>query len=326
MTKETEHFGRIGVLMGGVSSERAISLKSGQAIAQALERQGYQVVALDIDRGTPDKIAEMILRTKIDSAFIALHGRLGEDGTIQQILEQAHIPYTGSGVDSSRKAMNKAIAQKIFKENNIRVPTYVSVAKGETVTIEDVLIALGSYPIVVKPANEGSSIGISIVHSRKTFETALDRAWQYDNVLMLEQYIEGREMTVGILNQTALPVVEICPTKKFFDYEAKYIKGLTDYIVPARISESLAREIQDIALRAHNVLGCSDLSRVDFMLDKSNLPYVLEINTIPGFTSTSLLPKAAAVKGINFDQLCVHLMELAYGKKKEISGNNSPVC
>ncbi|MCK5012398.1 MAG: D-alanine--D-alanine ligase [Candidatus Omnitrophica bacterium] len=312
-----EQIGRVGILLGGVSSEREISLKSGKAITEALLRQGFDVVALDVVDGDYKKVTSLIKEAGIDIVFIALHGQLGEDGTIQSILEEINIPYTGSGVEASRLAIDKALAQSVFKENGIEVPAYVTLSRDDELRIDAVAQQFGGFPIVVKPAREGSSIGIHLTMTPDELTSAVEGAWKYGPTVLLEQYIEGRELTVGILGQEALPVVEICPKGKFFDYEAKYTKGMTDYIVPAEIPEDVLFGLQRTAFCAHQVLGCADFSRVDFMLGGNQAHYVLEVNTIPGFTSTSLLPKAAQAQGISFDQLCFKLMELAYGKKKE---------
>jgi D-alanine-D-alanine ligase len=318
MQKGSEQLGRIGVLMGGISSERDISLKSGHAITGALIRQGQAAVSLDITVSDEAKIDALIRKSQIDVAFIALHGRLGEDGTIQRILEEAQVPYTGSGVQASRQAFDKAIAQNLFKRSGLRTPPYAILTKMNHTDIDVPLAQVGPFPLVVKPACEGSSIGVGIAFNKEELGDALDEAWRYGDKVLIEKYIEGREFTVGIIGEEALPVVEIFPKNKFFDFEAKYTAGRTDYVVPAKIPEKIAGAIQKRALEAHRLLGCEDFSRVDFMLDAQEYHYILEVNTIPGFTSTSLLPKAAQQKGIGFDQLCLTIVELAYGKKKEI--------
>lgn len=317
MKNDREQWGRIGVLMGGYSSEREISLKSGRAIYEALKAQECDVIPVDIKEEDEEKILNLILESKIDLAFIALHGQLGEDGRIQSILEKAHIPYTGSGVKASRLALNKIESQNIFKKNDINVPAYVTLSRNNSVDLDAIIDELGDFPLVVKPSHEGSSIGITIVTQKEQWPKALDLAWSYASDILVERYIQGREVTVGILDQTALPVVEICPHREFFDFTAKYEKGVTDYIVPAPMPHNQTVVLQDLALKSHRILGCSDFSRVDFILDENWVPYVLEVNTIPGFTATSLLPKAAAEAGIPFDELVFRLTELAYGKKKE---------
>lgn len=310
-----KQFGRIGVLMGGYSSERPISLKSGRAVYDALKRQGCAVAALDILEKEPAKIAASLIEAKMDVAFIALHGHLGEDGTIQTILENIGVPYTGSGVEASRLALNKVLAQDLFKKNNIPVPAYITLSKQNFMTVEVALREFNSLPVVVKPACEGSSIGVSVVRQKEELAPAIERAWQYGDIVLLEQYIKGRELTVGILDQCPLPVIEICHRRDLFDFAAKYEAGMTEYIIPADLPHVLSLRLQETALKAHSVLGCQDLSRVDFMLDQEQNDYVLEVNTIPGFTATSLLPKAAKYSGIDFDQLCLKLIQLAYGKK-----------
>lgn len=323
MAQDVRQYGLIGVLMGGYSSERDISLKSGNAVYQALKEEGCGVVALDIQQKEGAIIKNMIRESGIKLAFIALHGKLGEDGKIQAILEDLRIPYTGSGVQASRLALNKALAQNLFKNNGINVPTHVNLSKNDKVSILSNIESLDCFPLVVKPACEGSSIGISIVHDQSQLQPALEQAWALDDEVLVERFIAGREMTVGILDQTPLPVIEIKPKKDFFDFQAKYQPGMTEYIVPAEISDQLNKNIQEEALKAYRVLGCEGFSRVDFMVDSNDVPYVLEINTVPGFTATSLLPKAAKESGISFNQLCLRIVDLAYGKKEKVNYNTS---
>jgi D-alanine-D-alanine ligase len=318
MAKDIEQFGHIGVLMGGYSSEREISLRSGMAVYEALKGQGFHVTFLDIADREEEKIAAFVSAFRLDMAFIALHGHLGEDGTIQTILERLQIPYTGSGPRASRLALNKALAQDIFQKNNIPVPPYVTLSCEEMSQRKSLMDEISFFPVVVKPAQEGSSIGVTLVSGPQTLEEAMRKAWQYGDRILIERYIKGKELTVGILGQEALPVIEIRPQRPFFDFTAKYSAGMTDYIVPATLTGEVSRELQKTALRAHRILGCEDLSRVDFMLAEDNTPYVLEVNTIPGFTATSLLPKAAKAIGTDFDRLCVRLLGLAYGKKKKV--------
>ncbi|HOW34809.1 MAG TPA: D-alanine--D-alanine ligase [Candidatus Omnitrophota bacterium] len=307
-------FGHIGILMGGCSSEREISLKSGTAIYNALKNCNCQVTALDIASEDEARILSLVRNAGIDVAFIALHGRLGEDGTIQSILEKAKIPYTGSGVTASRLALNKVSAQNIFRKNNIPVPDYIVIRKKDSGDSQKFLDKVNGFPVVVKPANQGSSIGITLVKEKKDLTPALKLAFQYDDEILIERYISGRELTVGILDETPLPVIEIKPKGSFFDFESKYQPGMAEHIVPAVIPPPVAKAVQDFALKAHQSLGCRHLSRVDVLLDKENNPYVIEINTIPGFTATSLLPDAAKHAGLDFSQLCLKLIALAYGK------------
>lgn len=299
-----KEFGRIGVLAGGPSSEREISLKSGKAVYNALLREGLDAVFLDVW----DDISSVIKDSRIDVAFIALHGRFGEDGTVQKILEDAHIPYTGSGVEASRLALDKYASKEIFKKRGIPIPRYIVLEK--THFAMDDALTLG-WPIVVKPGSEGSSIGLSVVRERGSLKGAIEKAFAYGDRIIAEEYIDGREITVGILEDKPLPVIEIITKDKIYDYHAKYDDLETRYIVPARIEKGIYEKAQRLGLRAHISLGCKCFSRVDMMLDSSGDIYVLEVNTIPGMTERSLLPKAALVFGLSFNQLCVKLIENA---------------
>ena len=314
--KNPSVIGRVGVLMGGCSSERPISLKSGKAIFESLKEYGCNVAAIDVNSDIDEEIAALIKNAKIDVAFIALHGRLGEDGRIQAILDAMRIPYPGSGVEASRVALNKILSQEIFNKNNIPVPDYIALRKGEAMDLNGIAKALKKFPVVVKPASEGSSIGITMVENMDGLQPAIEKAFQYDAQVLIECFIEGRELTVGILDEKPLPAIEIRPKSKFFDFEAKYQAGMTEYIVPAQLSRDVGAKVQAMGLQAHRALGCRNFSRVDIMLDKQNNPFVLEVNTIPGFTATSLLPKAAKVAGLDFTQLCLKLINLAYAKQK----------
>lgn len=315
---DIKQLGRVGVLMGGYSSEREISLKSGTAVAESLKRQGGEVVSIDITVRDKEKIASLVRSYSLDVAFIALHGRLGEDGTIQSILEEIGVPYTGSGVEASRLALDKVLAQDLFQKSGIQVPTHISLYRQEAAHHAGLIQEIDFYPVVVKPAREGSSIGITLVPGPEALPEALNKAWKYDDKVLIEQYIKGRELTVGILGDEALAPVEIRHKAEFFDFKAKYSSGTTEYIVPAHLPQEFSDKIRQTALAAHRALGCADLSRVDFILAENGTWYVLEVNTIPGFTSTSLLPKAARVMGIDFDRLCLQVAGLAYGKKKKI--------
>ena len=312
-----KEFGRVGVLMGGVSSERTISLKSGRAVFEALKEEGYDVVAIDIAASDPRLIAAQLRASGIQVAFIALHGRLGEDGTIQTILEELNIPYTGSSAKASALAFDKAQTQKILLEKGISVPPYVVFSNNKLLSYKDVCNVLKSSGVVVKPSCEGSSIGITIAHRADEWNKAVALAFQYGDDIIVEKWIKGRELTVGLLDQDALPVIEICPKRTYFDFTAKYESGLTEYIIPAKLSAEKTLEVQKMALDVFRCLGCSQLARVDFMLDEAQKFYVLEINTIPGFTATSLLPKAAKYIGLNFNQLCVKILSLVYARKEK---------
>ncbi len=315
--KENSKYGKIGVLMGGCSSERDISLKSGTAVLTALRELGCDVVAVDITSSDNHEIRKIIFENKIDIAFIALHGRIGEDGVIQGILEGLNIPYTGSGIEASRLAINKIMAQSIFKKNGLLVPEHSVLSLYNIDTGESIIDNIKGFPVIIKPACEGSSIGVTVVENKRQLRDAVKTAYEYGKEVLIEEFIYGRELTVGILEGNPLPIIELRPKRRFFDFFAKYNKGITEYIIPAKIESNLYKDIQDTAVRAYELLGCDDFARVDFMLDRHNRYYILEVNTIPGFTETSLLPKAAAEIGINFKQLCLKLVELAYAKKKK---------
>ncbi len=315
MVGQNKQFGRIGVLMGGPSSEREISLKSGHAVFDVLSQLGLDVAGIDITTDSPEDNACLIQSHNIDCAFVALHGRFGEDGQIQKILDDLSLVYTGSGVRASQLAMDKIASRKIFQAKGFSVPEYIILEKATYTPDRKDQFNL-TFPLVVKPATNGSSIGLTIVDKKEEFMGALDLAFSYDDRVVVENYITGREITVSILDEQALPVIEIVPKKRFFDFEAKYKTGMTDYIVPAQLDQAIAREVQGIALAAHKSLGCSGCSRADMIISKENIPFVLEVNTIPGLTATSLLPKAARVVGIDFGELCLKLISLAYEKKK----------
>ncbi|MDP2922057.1 MAG: D-alanine--D-alanine ligase [Candidatus Omnitrophota bacterium] len=309
---------RIGVLMAGPSSEREISIKSGTAVCRALGSKGVDYAALELmpgpnNNGYRDSTAELIREAKIDTAFVALHGEFGEDGGVQELLEEMNIPHTGSSSRASKIAMNKIAAKEVFKRSSIPV------ARHDVLNLErfkkgfDVKVYFKAFgkSVVVKPSNGGSSIGLNIVNNEKDLLAAIEDAFKYDDKLLIEEYIPGREITVGIIEDRALPIVEIVPKRKFFDFTAKYQKGMTEYIVPAEIEEKTYRFCQDIGLSAHKALSARSFSRVDIILGKSGRPVVLEVNTIPGLTETSLLPKAAKAAGISFEDLCLKILESA---------------
>ncbi len=311
-----EHLGHIGVLMGGCSSEREISLRSGEAIFAALNRAGCRVSKMDITTEKELTIVQQLQDNRIDVAFIALHGRLGEDGRIQAILEGLRIPYTGSGVEASQKALNKITAQKLLKAEAVPVADHLAFSRDQALSDEEVWQFFDGKNFIVKPACEGSSIGVTIVRRKEDIREAIARAFEYGPEILLERFIQGRELTVGILGDEPLPVIEIKPKATFFDFEAKYQSATTEYEIPAKISGQLSSQLQTIALKAYQTLGCRHFGRVDIILDDENHPFVLEINTIPGFTNTSLLPKAAALRGMNFTQLCLRLVSFAYEKEE----------
>jgi D-alanine-D-alanine ligase len=291
---------KIGVLMGGLSSEREISLRTGNAILTALKERGYQAVALDVGRS----IAAKLSSAAIDVAFIALHGMLGEDGSIQGLLEIMGVPYTGSGVFASALAMNKVAAKKIFAYHNLPTPAFHAVCLDEAGCAEEALKRMAlSYPVIIKPSEEGSTIGVTIVQRKEQLFSAVRAAGRYGKEILAEEFISGREITVGILGDQALPIIEIIPRNGFYDFQAKYKKGETAYLFPEWLSAAQEQEIKALALGAFQALGCCGAARVDFMVNRDSRPFILEINTIPGMTETSLLPKAAARAGIAFADL-----------------------
>lgn len=299
---------RIAVLMGGTSGEREVSLRSGAAVSGALEVLGHEV--LDIDVG-PDIVEKLCgLRGHVDAVFLTLHGRLGEDGTIQGLLELLGMPYTGSGVMASAIAINKVMSKNIFRANAIPVADDVVVTSAEIASLglervaEGVSLDLG-FPCMVKPNCEGSTLGSARALNAEELETCIETALSYDDVLIIERYIEGREMTVGLVGTEpiVLPVLEVVAGKGIYDYDCKYTAGMTEYIVPAPIPDELGRDLQRLALRAHTALGCEGFNRVDFMVDGEGGAFCLEANTIPGMTELSLVPKAAKAAGYSFSRL-----------------------
>lgn len=320
MNIDVTALGRIAVLMGGVSSEREISLRSGTAILEALRGAGCAAEGFDIDTEDGSIIVSRLQRSSIDLAFIALHGRFGEDGRLQAILEKEQIPYTGSGSQASRLAFDKILSQQIFQKNALRVPQHVIADKNKDDARE--ILKQVTFPVFVKPACEGSSIGVSYVTEAGRLKEALDLAWRYGEGALIEKAIKGKEVTAGILDRKALPLIEIRPKSVYFDFHSKYQKGNSEYIIPADLPVDLAEEIQSVALRAFSLLGCRHMARLDFMIGEDNRYYILEINTIPGFTATSLLPKAAAAAGLNFNELCIKIAGLAHAEKKKDTGIN----
>ncbi len=308
----------VGVIMGGPSCERDISLKSGKAVLSSLTKQGISVLGIELardgkERDYSDYVKNELKKSGIEAAFIALHGKFGEDGKIQSILDEMHIPYTGSKADASRRSMDKVESKAVFESNGIPTPRHKIIRINELDKRLDgqVYFKELGIPLVIKPSSEGSSIGMSIIDSPEAFPDALREAAGYGGEVIIEEHVKGREITVGIVGEDALPIVEIVPGKMFFDFEAKYKKGLTYYKVPAEIDKRLYKESQEIALKAHKALGAESFSRVDMIIGNNGQPVVLEINTIPGFTETSLLPKAALAAGVKFEQLVLKIMESA---------------
>jgi D-alanine-D-alanine ligase len=298
---------KVAVLMGGVTKERDISLRTGNAISQALRRRGYAVV--DIDVGSD--IVAMIEKEKPDVAFIALHGKFGEDGCIQGMLEMMRIPYTGGGVLGSSVGMDKVVCSMVAKYLGIPVPREQAFNAKEMSSKQFIEQLKIPYPVIVKPSREGSTINISIVMKSEELPGAIEAALDSDDKVIIQEYLKGKEVTVGLLNGRALPVLEIAPKSGFYDYKSKYTKGMTEYIVPARISAGCAEKIQRWSVDIFMALDCSGAARCDYIVDEKNAAWFLEINTIPGMTELSLVPKAAAHIGIDFDTLAEEILNSA---------------
>ena len=333
---------KIAVLMGGTSAEREVSLASGLAITKALRSRGHQVSVIDtasgfvpeaeegellpggvksvppesleralplIDLGTVRELREAEL------AFLALHGGDGEDGTVQALLELVGVPYTGSGPLGSGIAMDKDVTKRLLRDSQVpTLPWRVARAPDfayDADTIEDLV----GLPCIVKPSRQGSSVGIHLVNDRSELEAAVRDAAQYDSEVMIERFAKGRELTVGILGDQALPPVEIRPKKGIYDYESKYTPGMTEYLCPAPLDEEVVAQVQAYALRAFKVLKLKGYGRIDFILAKEQL-FCLEANTLPGMTATSLLPKGAAAVGIDFPELCERIVQAAGGHRQ----------
>ncbi|MGB2630204.1 MAG: D-alanine--D-alanine ligase [Candidatus Omnitrophota bacterium] len=304
---------KIGVLAGGSSSEREISLKSGQAVHGALRGLGMNTVFLDV---TEDNFSSRVDEAGIDVAFIALHGKFGEDGTVQRMLAEKGIIYTGSGPEASHLALDKVASKMKFIEKGLPVPEYKVIKSRHELRLDDILV-----PCVVKPRYEGSSIGLSVVLCRDELGKAADKALRYGEDIIIERFIEGREITVGIMDDRALPVVEIIPAGIHYDFDSKYQSAETRYITPAEIGEEYSRKAQKIAIDAYNALGCEEFSRVDMRLSPGGDIFVLEVNTIPGLTERSLLPMAAKAAGMDFPELCAEILRGAVrGRRKKEKG------
>jgi D-alanine-D-alanine ligase len=296
---------RIGVLFGGLSAEREVSLKSGAAVHQALVAQGYNAVAIDVGRD----LAEVLKREAVEVAFIALHGRYGEDGCVQGLLELLEIPYTGSGVLASALAMHKRYSKQTFTASGILTAPFCCYRRGETVRLADLPFAL---PLVVKPVQEGSSVGVSIVKEESQLAQALELAFHHDDEILVEQYIKGQEIQIGILDDRPVGAIEIVPKNEFYDFEAKYTDGMAEHVFPARLEPELYEKAQQVGLAAHRALGCKGYSRVDLLVTTNGDCYVLEVNTLPGMTALSLLPEIAAKgAGLSFETLVSRIIESA---------------
>lgn len=304
---------RIGVLMGGQSAEREVSLRTGAAVHRSLVRRGYNAVAIDVG----PTLSRDLQDQKIELAFLALHGPGGEDGSIQGFLETMGIPYTGSGVQTSAIGMHKVTTKTLLVAARIPVPAGTVVKRGEKVSRATAMRAAKvRWPVVVKPASQGSTIGVTIVRRPAQWHDALALAHRYDTDAIVEAYIPGYEVTVSIIggrdaSPLVLPAVEIVAPGGFYDFAAKYEKGKTQYLCPAPLTAAVTRQIRTLALRTYEALGCEGAARVDFRITPRGRPFVLEINTAPGMTETSLLPMAAAQSKIDYDELTERILESA---------------
>lgn len=304
---------RVAVLMGGPSEEHEVSLKSGQGAVEALRQRGYAAEPVAIPRQITIEEACTLVRRAMhrqgaDVVFIALHGAFGEDGAIQQLCESLHVAYTGSDPSASRLGMDKIASRQRFADVGLDVPRWRLVNPGE---VDHAPIKGLSYPLVIKPSAQGSSIGVSLVKHPHELAAAVREAARHGPQVIAEAFVPGRELTVGVLGEVVLPVVEVIPKRAFFDFTAKYTAGMTEYRVPAFLNPEIAHRVQETGRRAHEALGCRHFSRTDLILNEAQMPVVLEVNTIPGLTPTSLLPKAAACVGISYGALCEQLVMMA---------------
>lgn len=340
----------IAVLLGGLSPERNISFLSGRATVNALRERGHNVVAIDPARGAnaivsdeelrlatpqevtreeldafePSKLIECLSSPQFDAVelvFILLHGRYGEDGYVQSILDLRGIAYTGSTMLASAAAMDKGLSKMLFQVAGIPTPYWMSVKPeqaNDPDLIAEVLKEING-PLVVKPNDQGSTVGMTILMSPtdENLSEAISHAGEFSQTILVERYIPGRELTVAVLGNEALPIIEIEPKSGFYDYANKYTKGRTDYHCPAELSQEVQDHVQNLAVAAHHILGCRAYSRVDFRLAEDNMPYCLEVNTIPGFTETSLVPMAARAAGIEFGELCEEVMRLSGEQRQD---------
>ena len=289
----------IAVLMGGYSTEREISLMSGKAVYKALVKNNVECFPFDL---TEDNLDKLWIK-EFDKAFIVLHGRGGEDGYIQSLLDKRKVPFTGSGVEASNLCMNKAHTKDVWLKHELPLSPSIVATQGKPIDPIDFPL-----PWAVKPTLEGSSIGITKVENKSELNTALELAWQYNGEALIEHWIEGDEYTVAILGNQALPSIKIISDNDFYDYDSKYFSNKTEYLCPSDLSDQQEKNIREIAMKAFNLTGASGWGRADFILDKDKNPYLLEINTVPGMTSHSLVPMAAKAAGMNFEQLVLKIL------------------
>lgn len=308
MKQNIQKLGRVAVLMGGCSAERAVSLNSGQAVLDSLLRSGVDAVGIDF-QGDIQSIIEAL---PLDRIFLALHGRGGEDGTIQGVLEALEIPYTGSGVMGSAIAMDKTRTKYLWQGMNLPTPKFSYVESKDSALLTQ-LVSLIGFPLAVKPSREGSSIGVFKVSNQTQLESAVDAALEMDEQVLLEQWIEGSEFTISLLNGVAMPVIGLKTDHAFYDYEAKYESDNTQYLMPCGLSKAEEESLGHLSERAFHALGCSGWGRVDVMRDARGQFWLLEVNTIPGMTSHSLVPMAAKAQGMSFDDLVLAILAQTKG-------------
>lgn len=306
---------KVVVLCGGTSGERKVSLASGKAVSEALKQVGFQVTVMDpAEKDT----LKALVDSDYDVAFLALHGKGGEDGTIQGFLETVGLPYTGSGVYASALAMNKSKTKQTYKAVGLPTLPSLTLHQNERCSIEEIISELGDH-CVIKVSEEGSSIGLYIAEGEEEIEQALDKAFGQSDEVLIEKFCKGRELTVGVIGNevpTALPIIEIVPRNEFYDYDAKYSPGGSTHICPAELNGELTAKIRYCAEQAHKAIGCKGESRTDFLLEENGDFWMLETNTLPGMTETSLLPDAASKIGLSYQDLCAKLIRLALGVEK----------
>lgn len=301
---------RVALLAGGASDEREISLASGRGAGNALREAGFSVTEFD---PAEKKDLQNLIAGNYDVAFLCMHGKMGEDGTLQGFLEMIGLPYIGSGVWSSALAMDKAKSKLFYENAGIQTPVSVTLYSPDDMSVEDILSTVGES-CVVKPATEGSALGVYIVKGADEVKDAIEKAFELDSEVLVETFVKGTELTIAVLGNEqleALPVIQIVPRNEFYDFESKYAPGGSQHLCPAPLNAEATEKVQAMAKAAHRVLGCSGISRSDFIMDENGEFWILETNTLPGMTETSLLPDAARAAGIEFPELCTRLIELA---------------
>ncbi|HCD04590.1 MAG TPA: D-alanine--D-alanine ligase [Methylophaga sp.] len=302
VTFNPQKFGRVAVLLGGRSAEREISLKSGRAVIAAMQSIGIDAVEIDVDKS----VSERLRQEGIDRAFIILHGHGGEDGEIQGVLQSLQIPYTGSGITGAVLSMNKRLSKQVWQGQGLPTPKYMQLNRQSNT--QQLIEELG-LPIVIKPVNEGSSIGMSKVNSAEALQQAIDLAFDYDDEVIAEQWVHGAEYTISILNDEALPVIRLKTPREFYDFEAKYLADSTEYLCPCGLTEADEKRCQQLAVKAFNALNMSGWGRIDVMADQHGDFYLLEANSVPGMTDHSLVPMAARQAGISFENLVTQILQ-----------------